>query len=92
MEGEQINHSKLVRGFFVGSLLGAAAGFLLAPKSGKELRSDIKTKSSEALDETKRLYSEGRTKFENVCASIAGKRKEASLGRIESPEEIMGDA
>ena len=92
MEGDQNNHSKLLRGFFVGSLLGAAAGFLLAPKSGKELRSDIKTKSSEALDETKRLYSEGRTKFENVCASIAGRGEGASLSRIESPEEIMGDA
>jgi len=92
MESDQKNHSHLLRGLFVGSVLGAAAGFLLAPKSGKELRSGIKAKTDKALNETKRLLSEGRTRFENVCASIGGKRGEASLSRIESPEEIMGDA
>ncbi len=92
MESDQKNHSPLLRGLLVGSFLGAAAGFLLAPKSGKQLRSDIKGKSNKALDETKRLFSEGRTRFENVCASIAGEKEGASLGRTESPEEIMGDA
>jgi gas vesicle protein len=92
MESDQRNHSKLIRGLFVGSVLGAAAGFLLAPKSGKELRSDIKAKTDKALDETKRLYSDGSRRFENACASIAGRREGASLGTIESPEEIVGDA
>ena len=92
MESDQRNHSHLLRGLFVGGVLGATAGFLLAPKSGKELRSDIKTKTSKTLDETRRLYSEGRARFENICASITGKREGASLSRIESPEEIMGDA
>ena len=92
MENNQRNHSKLLRGFFVGSVLGAAAGFLMAPKSGKELRSDIKARTDKALDETKRLYSDGRTRFENVRASIAGGRRGASRGTIESPEEMMGDA
>lgn len=92
MENDQRTHSHLLRGLLVGSFLGATAGFLLAPKSGKELRSDIKTRANKALDDTKRLYSEGRTRFENVCASIAGRGEGASLSRIESPEEIMGDA
>ncbi len=92
MENDQRNHSKLLRGLFVGSVLGAAAGFLLAPKSGKELRLDIKARTDRALDETKRLYSDGRTRFENVCASIGGRRRGASTGTIESPEEILGDA
>lgn len=92
MERDQRNHSKLLRGLFVGSVLGATAGFLLAPKSGKELRSDIKASTNKALDETKRLYSDSRTRFENACPSIGGRRGGASLGTIESPEEIMGDA
>jgi len=92
MESDQREDSKLLRGLLVGSVLGAAAGFLLAPKPGRELRSDIKAKSNKAFDETKRLFSEGRTRFESVCASIAGKREGDSLSRIESPEEIMGDA
>lgn len=92
MESDQRNDSKLFRGFFVGSVLGAAAGFLLAPKSGKELRSGIKEKTNKALEETKRLCSDSRTRFENALASIAGKKEGASFNRIESPEEIMGDA
>jgi gas vesicle protein len=92
MEIDQKNHSKLIRGLFVGSVLGAAAGFLLAPKSGKELRVGIKEKTNKVLEETKQLYSNGCTRFENACASIAGRREGASLGTIESPEEIVVDA
>jgi gas vesicle protein len=92
MESDQRNHSKLLRGLFVGSVLGAAAGFLLAPKSGNELRLGIKEKTNKALEETKRLYSDSRTRFENVLASVAGRKEGASLYGIESPEEIMVDA
>jgi len=92
MESDQRNHSKLLRGLVVGSFLVAGAGFLLAPKSGKELRSDIKGKTGKALEETKRLYLDSRTRFENALASITGGKEKASLSRIESPEEIVADA
>jgi len=92
MESDQRKDSKLLRGLFVGCVLGATAGFLYAPRPGKELRSDIKAKTNKALDETKRLYSDSRTRFENALASIAGRREGASLSRIESREEIMRDA
>ena len=92
MGSDQRNDSKLLRGLFVGSVLGAAAGFLLAPKSGKELRSGIKEKTNKALGETKRLCSDSRARFENALASITGRREGASFSEIESPEEIMGDA
>ena len=36
-------------GFLISGFLGALAGILFAPKSGKELRSDIKEKGSEVL-------------------------------------------
>ncbi len=92
MESDQRKSSKLLTGVLVGSVLGAVAGFLLAPKSGRELRSDIKMKTRKALDETKRLYSDGRTRFESAFAWISGKRERVLLREIESPEEIMGEA
>jgi gas vesicle protein len=92
MESDQRNHSKVLRGLFVGGVLGATAGFLLAPKSGKELRSDIKASTNKALDEIMRLCSDGRTRFENAFASISGRREGASVRKIESPEEIMAEA
>lgn len=77
MESNQRNHSKLLRGLMVGSFLGAGVGFLLAPKSGKELRSDIKGKTGKALEETKRLYLDSRTRFENALSCIAGEERKS---------------
>jgi YtxH-like protein len=86
------NSSSLWKGVMVGSLLGSVAGFLLAPKSGKELRWEIKEKSNKALDETKRFYSEGCAKFRDTLACFSGRTEGASAGHIESPEEIVADA
>ena len=41
----------LIAGFLAGSLVGAVIALLYAPKTGKELRGDIKRKSSELMDE-----------------------------------------
>jgi len=86
------NYSGLWKGLVVGSFLGSATGFLLAPKSGKELRSEIKEKTNKAFDETKRFYSDGRTKFRDTLAWFAGRNERASASHIESPEEIFADA
>ena len=92
METNGRNNFGLWKGLMIGSFLGAAAGFLLAPKSGKELMSEIKEKTNKALDETKRFYSDSRTKLNGTMAYIAGRKERASAGHIESPEEIVADA
>jgi gas vesicle protein len=92
METNGTNHSGLWKGLMVGSLLGAAAGFLLAPKSGKELMSEVKEKTDKALDETKRFYSESRAKFKDTLTCVAGRKEKASASHIESPEEMAADA
>jgi gas vesicle protein len=74
METNGTNHSGLWKGLMVGSLLGAAAGFLLAPKSGKELLSEVKEKTDKALDETKRFYSESRAKFKDTLTCVGGRK------------------
>jgi gas vesicle protein len=82
----------LFKGLVVGSFLGATAGFLLAPKSGKELRSEMKDKTNKVLGETKRFYSDSRTRFKDTMASFSGRKEKASVRHIESPEEMMADA
>jgi gas vesicle protein len=82
----------LWKGLMVGGFLGAAASFLLAPKSGKELRSEIKDKTNKAMDETKRFYADGRAKFKDTLAWVTSRREKASVRHIESPEEMMADA
>ena len=41
--------------FVTGALLGIGAGMLLAPKSGEELRKDLKKKISELLEKAKEI-------------------------------------
>ena len=89
---ENQNHGHFLKGILVGSFLGAAAGILLAPKSGKELRLGIKEKADKAREETKRTYSDTRTKVKDVFATVTGKRELASLRDIESPEEMAAEA
>ena len=45
-----------LRGFVIGGVLGALAGIFFAPKSGKELRSNMKEKGSEVLKGAKEAY------------------------------------
>ena len=92
METNGKNHYGLWKGLMFGSFLGAAAGFLFAPKSGEELRSEIKGRTDKAVEETKRFYSDGCTKFRDALAFVAGKREKASGSHIESPEELVADA
>jgi YtxH-like protein len=92
METHETNHFGLWKGLMVGSFFGAAAGFLLAPKSGKELRSEIKEKTNKALGETRRYYSDGRTRFKDTMARFSGRKERGSVSHIESPEEIVADA
>ncbi len=52
--------------FLMGSALGALAGIFLAPKSGKKLRADLRTKGSEAIDDTKEMYTDVSAKAKDI--------------------------
>jgi len=53
-------------GLLIGSALGALAGILFAPKSGKELRSEIKEKGSAILKDTKDIYADASMKTKEI--------------------------
>lgn len=53
-------------GFLAGGLVGGALGILFAPKSGKELRQDIRGKSEDLYEKAKGKYDETVTKVEDV--------------------------
>jgi len=63
-------------GFLVGSFLGALAGIFFAPKSGKELRSDIKEKGSEVLKDAKEIYADASTKAKEIIEEAKHQAKE----------------
>jgi gas vesicle protein len=47
------NGYNIFKGFVLGSIFGAVIGLLIAPKSGRELRSEILEESDELLDKAK---------------------------------------
>jgi gas vesicle protein len=74
------------------------AGLLFAPKSGRELRTDIKGEGEKAIREAKRLYSGVRGKADAVLGSakdiLSGRERgnPIVLEDLEEPEEFTAEA
>lgn len=66
MTEHQITKGHLFAGLLIGGALGALAGILFAPKSGKELRSEIREKGSAALKDAKDIYTDASTKAKEI--------------------------
>ncbi len=74
-----------VKGFIIGGLIGAVAGILYAPKSGKETREQISHSAEELLKKTKSQY-------ETMCKKIeilADREKELLIGKKEKIKKAI---
>ena len=64
-------------GAAVAAALGAVAGMLLAPESGKKLRRDVKKTAGqlyrEAMPQLKRMKSVGKAEFEKFMGNAASR-------------------
>jgi gas vesicle protein len=79
-------------GFLAGGTIGALVALLTAPKSGRELRGDIKQKSGEYLDEADKYFTEKKNQAGKMFNE--GKRKYTMImNDVKSkPGEILTDA
>ncbi len=66
MTEERSDRNYFWRGLLIGGFFGALAGILLAPKSGKELRSELKEKGGAAFEEAKQIYSDSTVKAKAI--------------------------
>ena len=88
-----------LKGLIIGGLLGVLAGILFAPKPGKQLRSEIKEKGSEVLEDAKEIYADASAKakaiLEEAKKRAAELKKEAdrhlSEARQKAKEILAGD-
>lgn len=89
----------LLIGFLTGAAVGSIIALLFAPKSGKELRQDIKVKSQDFMDDAElylanakdkasQLINEGKKKSEKLVAD-AKEKVDALIGEA---EKILTDA
>ena len=58
------NHFALF--FLMGGVLGALAGIFLAPKSGKRMRADLRTKGGNTVEDTKEMYADVSAKAKDI--------------------------
>lgn len=82
----------IVIGFIAGGALGAALALLYAPKSGRELREDIRGKTDEALDEAEKYIAEAKDKAIDLIND--GKKKSDKLIKDakEKSDKLLKDA
>lgn len=79
-------------GFIAGSVVGALLALLYAPKSGKELRSQLKTRGSELLDETGEQLANARTKAVDIINEGKKKSEQLITEAKRRAETLLGDA
>jgi gas vesicle protein len=92
------NHNFLTGLLFGGALAGVAA-LLLAPKSGKELRSDIRETGKKAIDETEGFFgkagnqvSEARQRARHVWGCITERKGNEPSYATEPGEDVVVEA
>ncbi|MDD8019378.1 MAG: YtxH domain-containing protein [Bacteroidota bacterium] len=92
MAGNDDNKNSFLIGFLAGSVVGAIVALLYAPKPGKELRADIKNKTSEIAETADEYISAAR----NKAVDIINEGKKKSEGLIteakKRAESLLGDA
>ena len=78
-------------GLLIGSALGALAGIFFAPKSGKELRSDIKEKGSEVLKDAVEIYTDAGTKAKDIIEEVKHQAKDLKKEAEGTGEKIVDE-
>jgi gas vesicle protein len=63
------NHGML-KGALIGGVVGAAAALLLAPKTGRELRGNIRDRYVDVQDRTKQILTDVGSKTQEVAKQV----------------------
>jgi gas vesicle protein len=72
--------SDLLTGFVIGGLLGLVAGILIAPKSGRETRQDLRSTAEELLRKAREEYEEALIKSKKTYQEAVDKINRLDLG------------
>jgi len=74
-----------VKGFLAGGLIGAVVAILYAPKSGEEMRSEIRHSAEELLEKARCQYEEAFRKIE----TLADREKESIIGKTDRLKKAL---
>ncbi|RED56756.1 YtxH domain-containing protein [Cohnella lupini] len=60
-----------LKGALIGGVIGATAALLLAPKSGRELRGDIRDRYATVQDRTKQMVADAGNKTQEIAKQVS---------------------
>ncbi len=92
MSSENKSGSSIFLGFLAGGAIGAILALLYAPKTGRELRKDIKSRTDEYLDEADKYISEARNRAKVLINEGKKKSEKIINDAREKSEAILKDA
>src|SRR6266850_2201697 len=82
----------LLIGLLIGGAVGAVAALLYAPKSGKELRSDIKKKAGDMAEDAEQYMKAARSRTADIINQGKQRSDQLISETKEKAEHILGDA
>ncbi len=91
MEEHEKTKVNFFKGVLIGGALGALAGILFAPKSGKNLRSDIKDKGNEILNEGKKIYVDASTKAKEIIDDVKHQANDLKREAEDTAEKLADE-
>ncbi|OED33522.1 YkuS family protein [Planococcus maritimus] len=86
-DSESGGGGSFVAGAVTGALIGAAAGLLLAPKSGKELQEQVKTKTADSSEKVNTSIEQAKVKADELKTKREEKKEEKELKKQEKAIE-----
>jgi gas vesicle protein len=84
--------SDLLKGLFIGGLIGVVLGLLYAPKSGKETREDIARTTEDLLSKGKEEYEKAVERSKSAYETAVKHLKSLEISAKEKVEEIESKA
>jgi gas vesicle protein len=78
------NTESFFKGLLVGTVAGAIAGILLAPKSGEETREDIKKLAIDLKDKAEDLYTKAKKEVEKKIVQVKRAGEKIDEGKYKS--------
>jgi gas vesicle protein len=76
MEEQEKPQCHFCMGLLIGGVLGVLAGILFTPKSGKEMRSDIKEKGGALFQDAQEIYADAGMKAKEIIEEATHQAKE----------------
>lgn len=86
------NSKGLLIGILAGGLAGAAIALLYAPKSGREMRDQIRNKKDELLDDTSEYLQIAKTKASDMINEGKRRSEELITDAKKKASTLIGDA